>query len=673
MRARRVLAVLAVAALVAPACSPDQGSIRPRPRPAPDGRPAVAGGTPRSERIANYRIKAALDDVKHVITATQTLSWTNPGPTEVHALPFHLYLNAFKNESSVFMRESRGHHRSARAAADGWGWIDITSIQIAGAELRPTARYLPPADAPDDQTVLELPLPAPLAAGATINVDFAFTAQLPEVFARTGHKGAFTMVGQWFPKIGVRAGVTGRWVCEPFHLNGEFFADFGTYDVALTVPQTHVVAATGVLTEAADHPDGTRTLTYRAEDVHDFAWMTDPYMDVVRGVAKVDGREVEVRVYHRPPQREFAQRHLGAAIGTIEHMSAMFVPYPWPIMSVIDPPLDAVDGAGGMEYPTLVTTSGDSVFSRPGIRLPEYVTVHEVGHNWFQGILASNEAEEAWLDEGVNEWADAVTMARIYGDRGGGFEWLGYSAEMFRLRRALGDDLGKLPSPVASAAWAFADSASYSDASYDKTMLALRTLENLVGRDRFAAAMQSYAQQWAFKHPTGRDLFESLRASLGEDLGWFIGPAFQGIGTVEFGVRSAECQPAHPPRGVVGDGSGRKLVTSAEAPDTGGFQCEVIVVNTGTVAVPVDVELRLADGSSVRKRWDDRTGEHWQRFELAGSSPIVEVVIDPDHQVLLGDNLLEWETRLQPDSRAAWRAAARVGFWGQTTMSVLGL
>jgi len=674
MRAARALAHAAacVAALGAITCGGDDDTLRPRRLPTPDARAAVVGGTARSPRIANYKIQAKLDDATHRITATETLIWTNTGQSAVHRLPFHLYLNAFKNESSLFMRESGGHHRNAVASPNGWGWIDVGSIKIAGAEVRATAKM---TGGDGDETVLEVPLETPLEPGGAIAVDLAFTAQLPEVFARTGYKGAFTMAGQWFPKIGVRVGAPGfeRWSCEPFHVNAEFFADFGTYDVALTVPQTHVVAATGVLTAAADNADGSRTLTYRAEDVHDFAWMADPFMDVLSGVAKVDGREIEVRVYHRPAQVEFARRHLQAAIGAIEQMSAMFVPYPWTIMSVIDPPPDAAEGAGGMEYPTLVTTAGDSVYARPGLRMPEYVTIHEVGHNWFQGILASNEAEEGWLDEGVNEWADAVVMARIYGESADAVDWMDFSAEMFRFRRAVEGNLGGAPSPVATASWAFVDFETYGAVTYGKTMMALRTLENLVGHDRFDAAMAAYARTWAFRHPTGQDLFESLRDALGEDLSWFIGPAFHGIGSAAFAVRSADCRPIHETRGVVGNGDARKTVTAAEAPDTGAFACEVVVENTGTVPVPVDVEVRFADGTSRSKRWEDRTGAHWHRFEFERSSAITEVDIDPDHLVMLGDDPVAWETRLQPDSRASWRAAARIGFWAQTMMSVVGL
>ena len=100
-----------------------------------------------------------------------------------------------------------------------------------------------------DETVVELPLAEPVEPGSTVEISFKFTAQLPEVFARTGYKGDFNLVGQWYPKIGVRVGPPGaeRWECQPLHLHTEFFADFGNYDVTLTVPSTHVVAATGLI------------------------------------------------------------------------------------------------------------------------------------------------------------------------------------------------------------------------------------------------------------------------------------------------------------------------------------------------------------------------------------------------------------------------------------------
>jgi len=638
-----------------------------------DGSPALrGGGAARSPRAANYKIEARLDPLRHTLVASETLTWTNTSASEVDMLPFHLYLNAFKNEQSLLMRSSQGMVRQAKVSETGWGFLQIDSVHVAGVDL--TAKLHPPADAAGDESVVELPLTQPVAPGATIEVAFKFTAQLPEVFARTGHKGDFHMVAQWFPKIGVRVGPPGaeRWDCPPLHANSEFFADFGTYDVALTVPSTHTIAATGVLTNAVDAGRGMRTLTYHAEDVHDFAWMADPFMDVMSGQAKlVDEGTVEVRVYYRAEQKDFARRHLDAAIGAVEKFSAMFVPYPWPIMSVIDPPVDAMSDAGGMEYPTLVTTAGDSVFARPGIRVPEYVTVHEVGHNWFQGILASNEADEAWLDEGVNEWADAHVMAELYGQRTSLLDWMGWQGELSAVVRAATISKRETPSAIATAAYAFVDSAAYAESSYGATQRALLTLERAVGSQRFLAAMKAYAKAFAFRHPTGRELFDLLSSELGQDLSWFFGPVFHEVGGLQLALRHAGCRPAHAARGVFGDGSAKKTVTELEAPDTGTWRCDVVVQNTGTVHVPVEIELRFADGSTKQLRWDDRGTGNWERFVVERSSRLVEVWLDPENKIAL-DNPTAHHYRLDGDGAAALRAGAWFSSFTQTVLQIVG-
>jgi hypothetical protein len=673
-----VLVVIAMSA--ASACGRDRAAPRVRPTPKIDGSPALRGGGPaRSPRNASYKIEARLDPVRHTITASETLTWTNPGTTAVDTLPFHLYLNAFKNEQSLFMRSSHGVARGAHASATGWGYLQIDSVHVAGADL--TAKLRAPDGAGPDETVVELPLAQPVEPGAMIEVSFVFTDQLPEVFARTGYEGDFHMVGQWFPKIGVRVGPPGgeRWECQPMHANTEFFADFGTYDVALTVPNTHTVAATGVLTNAVDAGHGLRTLTYHAEDVHDFAWMADPFMEVMSGQAKLATEgTVEVRVYYRPEQRGFARRHLEAAVGAVEKFSAMFVPYPWPILSVIDAPPEAAAGAGGMEYPTLVTTGGaiggvgiDSVFMRPGIRLPEYVTVHEVGHNWFQGLLASNEAEEAWLDEGVNEWADGHVMAELYGPRTSLLDWMGWQAEVSALVRAAENRTTGLPSPIATAAYAFVDREAYREASYLATARALQTLERTVGSQRFAAAMKAYARAFAFRHPTGRDLFATLTRELGEDLTWFFGPVFHDVGRLQLSLRNPGCRPAHPPRGVFGDGPARTTKTERDAADTGTWTCEIVVQNTGELHVPVDIELRFADGSTKQLHWDDRGTGNWERFVVERSSKLVEVWLDPEGKIAL-DAPTTRHYRLDGDGSASLRAGAWIGSFAQTVMQIVG-
>jgi hypothetical protein len=657
------------------ACSREHGPPRDRGTPHLDKVPALrGGGAARSPRIANYKLDAKLDTQAHSITATETLTWTNTGQSQVDKLPFHLYMNAFKNDQSLFMRTTRGEMRGAHAADNAWGWIQVDSLQIGGVEMANQLTYPGAPNAPTDQTVAELPLAQPVQPGQTIEINFKFTEQLPEVFARSGYKGEFNMVGQWFPKIGVRVGAPGeeRWECQPHSAFTEFFADFGVYDVSLTVPNTYVVAATGVLVAATESPGGTRTLTYHAEDVHDFAWMADPYMITKSGKATLeDGSTVIVRVVYRPEQESFASRHLQAAIGAIEKFSADYMPYPWSIMTVVDPPVDAASGAGGMEYPTLVTTAGDTVFARQGVHLPEFVTVHEVGHNWFQGMLASNEPVEAWMDEGVNEWADTHVMADLYGARTSLIDAFGFTAEYQALSSAASEDPVNIPVPIATAAYAFPDSASYGEATYSGTDRALTTLEHLVGTAKFMAAMKTYAKQWAFKHPTGRDLFAVLEKELGQNLDWFFGPVFEQVGGMRLAVRSAHCRPMHGARGWKGDGTQKKLVTDADAPDTGAWQCDVLVDNTGVIHIPIDVELQFADGSTQRVPWDDRGQLAWQMISVEHSSPLVAVKIDPDNKLAL-DVPVQHQYRLDGDGAASLRAGARIASWAQVLMQMVG-
>jgi hypothetical protein len=684
----RVVLVSGLAACVA--CGHGHGPPHVRGLPKPDGVPALRGGGPaRSPRLANYKIDAALDADRHVVTGTETLTWTNGGASAVDSLPFHLYLNAFKNENSLFMRTSGGTVRGIPFPENAWGWIHIDSLKLAGVEL---VGKLKPQNAPDE-TVVELPLAHPVEPGASIELTFAFTEQLPEVIARTGYQADFHLIGQWFPKIGVRVGPPGaeHWECQPFHANSEFFADFGTYDVTLTTPATYTVAATGVLVNAVEAAGGKRTFTYRAEDVHDFVWMADPYMNVLTGQAKLEeGPPVEVRVYYHGEQKDFAYRHLEAAIGTLERMSAWFYPYPWPIMTIIDPPVEAADGAGGMEYPTLVTTGGDSVFTRAGVRIPEYETVHEVGHNWFQGLLASDEVNEAWLDEGVNSWADGKVMNDLYGARGSIIDWNGWQAEIFAAQRAWATDPGSLPSPIATASYAFADFDAYAEASYSSTLRAMRTLELTFGATKFAAAMKTYAHDWAWKHPTGRDLFDELSRGLGTDLTWFFGPVFHEVGGLRLSVRSHECSPVHDARGVFDytalpsgsaagsgqarpgdDGGARKVVTEVEKPDTGAWHCEVTVQNTGTIHVPVDVLLRFADGGEEHYLWDDRGQGSWKTFTPQHSSKLTDVILDPDNKLQL-DQPLSHHVRIEGDGAASLRAASWFGGGVQTLMQMVG-
>jgi len=207
--------------------------------------------------------------------------------------------------------------------------------------------------------------------------------------------------------------------------------------------------------------------------------------------------------------------------------------------------------------------------------------------------------------------------------------------------------------------------------TYGTTMRALYTLEQTVGPSKFAAAMKAYAKQWAFKHPTGRDLFDTLSRELGQDLTWFFGPVFHGVGGLKLGIRTTTCHESHGPRGVFGEGAQMKTKTESEAPNTGSYECEIVITSTGTIHVPVDIELKFADGSVQREHWDDRGSETWKQFEVRRSSRLVEVWIDPENKLAL-DNPIAHHHRVDGDGAASLRGAAWLSATTQTLMQIVG-
>ena len=641
-----IRAVLVVALL---ACGGEPAAPGPAPMPVPDEGPLIRGER-RAEEIASYRIRARYDAAEKRIRASERLTWINRGRTPVSRMPLHLYMNAFKSRSTLFWRESRGEMRGATAGDDddGFGWIRLDRIVAGGRPIElGSLRYPGP-----DETLVEVPLPRMVGPGDSIELDIDFEVKLPLVFARTGYRGDFAMVGQWFPKVGVRTGAPiERWHAEPFHANSEFFADFGSYDVTLTVPETHVVAATGLLAEATANPDRTRTLRYRASDVHDFAWMAAPRMKTISANARTALGDVEVRVYFREPQRRFAERHLAAGVATIESLSRRLFPYPYPVLTIISPPPEAMLGAGGMEYPTLVTTAGDLAVSMDGVYFPEFVTVHEVGHQWFQGMLASNEVEEAWLDEGVNEYIDCLVMNELYGAGRSQIDALGITGDCFLLRRAMLSPMTRhLVDPIVTPSYAFATGEVYGAATYQKTALALRTIDNLVGNDAFARALQVYARRFAFRHPTGRDFFATLETELGRDLDVIVEPAFYGRGVIDLAVVDAGC-----------DRRGRL------------HRCEIVVSNRGDIPVPFVAELELADGTRRRRELDPAGHPGHHRITVDLESPVVGVTLDPDNLLLLDQGGLDGRWRSSVRLGPATRIAARTQHWTQLLLGWVGL
>jgi hypothetical protein len=355
---------LAVACPEIPLAGPNAAAVR-----TPSA--ADAWGGARSGKEANlsnrtvaYSIDADLDPVKHTIDGRQTLTWRNRSAQPVCSVYLHLYLNGFEGPGSTFMTEQRASESGFRSNVDTkdgeYGFIRLDKVVQDGAKAKWT--FVQPDGGPKtDRSVVRIDLPSPVPAGATTNLDIDFFSQLPRVVARTGYYGSFHLVAQWFPKIAVlelpgeRGATAPRWNAHEFHLHSEFFADFGSYDVRITVPKGFTVGATGALTGKPVEKAGKVTHRYVQHDVHDFAWTADNrYAKPLTRTWQGPLGPVQVSVLYPPDYASNAEPVLQATIDSLDYFSKTLGPYPYGTVTAVIPPYGA-DEAGGMEYPTFFT------------------------------------------------------------------------------------------------------------------------------------------------------------------------------------------------------------------------------------------------------------------------------------------------------------------------------
>jgi hypothetical protein len=686
----------------------------------------------RATHVADYDIQVRLDTESKTLDGREHIVWRNPAPEPVAELRFHLYLNAFKNSTSTFNVESGGQLRGDRMPENGWGWVEVTSIRRAdGVDLAPGATFEhPDDDNSDDRTVWRVPLPQPVPPGGEIALDVAFEARLPRVFARTGYFRDYFLVGQWFPKLGVyepagtRGRATGGWNCHQFHANSEFYADFGRYRVEVTLPRRFVVGATGRRTDRRENPDGTSTHVFEQEDVIDFAWTASPRFVEVKSrfsgekdvtpqeyaeTARLLGRsldevrlsDVDVTVLVQPEHAAQAERYVGAAKAGIKWFGLWYGRYPYATVTVVDPPLGAL-ASGGMEYPTFFTAGTVALFSHwpfDRVLFPEDVTVHEFGHQYWQSMVASNEFEEAWLDEGFDSYSTGKVMERAYGPwivevlglRIGGLE-------SSRARNSVDRMFDRIRTP----AWGFSPG-SYGFNSYARTELTLRTLEALMGPETMARVMRTYHERWRFRHPTGEDFYAVVAEVTGRSWRGFFDQTLERPGVLDDEVASVRSERVREPSGVFGEGEARTTITATEArkkerekDDAAGrpWRTTVLVRRRGAVVLPTSLRLDYDSGPpqtiALRAREYDGTQVEapplvgaaesaepwlgpWKKIEIVGPHRLVSATLDPDDRLVLDVNRLDNSRRVEPDNRAAAHWGVRWVFWLQQVLAAVGV
>lgn len=571
-----------------------------------------------SEEVVNYKIKAKLFPEEKLVKGEEVIVWKNSTSKPTSEIYFHLYLNAFKNELSTFMRESGGGRLKRKDME--WGYCEIKELKIDGINLKDKLQYVQPDDGNIyDRTLAKIPMDHPVNPGESLSISIIFESKLPKVFARSGYSRDFFMIAQWFPKIAVLR--EEGWNAHQYHRNSEFFSDFGKYEVELRTPERFHVVASGVKVKEWKEK-GEIVRVFQQDKIHDFAWCASPHHRVFEENFSMKEPEVKTKIilFLDRDHLRHKERYFYVIKKSIEFFSKNYGPYPYKTITVVDPPSHALQ-AGGMEYPTLIT-AGSSYLLPKGFRFLELVTLHEFGHQYWYGMCANNEFEEAWLDEGINSYSEVKGMNEIFGEKTSVIDISGLK---------LGDtDSQRLsyistPSfdPIYKKSFEFFSSGSYSVNSYAKSALMLLTLERYLGKDVFSRIMKEYFRRWQFKHPKTEDFIRTAEEVSGKDLRWFFNSFLFSDGTIDYKVERITTRRLKKPEG--------KLDMKFE--EEGKWESEVVIIREGSISFPVNIEILFEDGKRVREFWDGK--DRWKKFKYLKPVKVKSVEIDPEGILLL--------------------------------------
>ncbi|MFD2673432.1 M1 family metallopeptidase [Marinicrinis sediminis] len=610
--------------------APDAGKSPAQSQLTPDAqvKPEKPKPVSLSKRVSEYHIEVKLDEEEKALQGQQTLSWKHPGVEPVKEVYLHMYANAFESEQTTFYRESGGKLRNEEVTDASFGGIQLTSLKENGDEIIHRVQYVQPDDGnPHDHTLLKVRLSDPLKPGEELRLKMSFHVQLPAVYARMGYADDFIMAGQWFPKIaayetkGTRGRETEGWNLHQYHGNSEFYADFGIYNVKIDVPSQYIVAATGFPASRTQLTAKRKVYHFYADDVHDFAWAASPdfvYVEEPFSAKAIPG--VKIKLYLDPAHEHLKDRYLFAAKRALSQYSNWYGTYPYSTLSIVVPPEEG-KGAGGMEYPTLITAWG-AESDNPGYEL-ERVIVHEIGHQYWYGMVASNEFEEAWLDEAFTSYAEDKVMEQD-------FDMVPPTpVEALYMTQ---------PAPMQQESWAYDSHRHYAENVYTRGKLILLAIEKDIGAEQMKKVLRTYFQQWKFKHPSTQSFQRILERVTDQDWNPFFEQYVYGSHMSDFRVASIQTHP-HPE-------------------DTSAYESMVKIERKGGTVKRVSILFHFEDGQDVVKIWDGQEKEGL--FSLTSESPLKWVAIDPLYQLPLENKRVNnfMHAEIDNASKTKWTTSA---------------
>ena len=460
------------------------------------------------------------------MTLLNKLEYINNSPDTLNFIWFHLWPNAYKNDKTAFsdqLLENR-NTKFYFSDKDQRGYINRLDFKVndATAELQDHPEYI---------DIVKLILPTPLAPGQKCIITTPFHEKLPFNFSRGGHDGQSYQITQWYPKPAVYD--SKGWHPIPYLDQGEYYSEFGSFDVRITVPKNYVVAATGelqdekekewllsrknyswkllkekiktkfggiknIIHEFPPSDKQTKTIQYKQNNVHDFAWFADKRFIVDYDTCKLaSGKVIDIFTYYTPQHKNLWQNSLKFCKDAVRYYSSRIGEYPFNIVQAVQGPESF---GGGMEYPTITVISPTSSLQELDITI-----AHEIGHNWFYGSLATNERDHPWMDEGINTYYEHGYAAMKYKD---------YIPQEKILFETFAKE--KIDQPIETTSEKF-NVMNYDLVAYFKTSEWMRFMESQLGSEAFNKAMQEYYRQWQFKHPQPEDFKKVIEESTGKN------------------------------------------------------------------------------------------------------------------------------------------------------------
>lgn len=610
--------------------------------------------TPTKKISADYSIEVELLPKSKKLIASENITWRNLTDSSTSELQFHLYANAFANNKTEM---AKAHYFDESELTK----LRINSLEVDGVNYG-FEYFQPDVNNPYDSTVARIKLNEHLNSGDSVLVKINYELPIPKSTERFGYASGreFYFIAQWFPKLGVFE--NGKWICSQYHPYTEFYSDYANYKVTIKVPDTFIVGATGQLINIIQN-DSTKTLSYFAENVIDFAWSASPKFKIAeRNYESNFGKTIKVKFLHQPENEDLTERNFKAAFNTIKFLEENVGEYPYPQITLVDAP--RTSNLGGMEYPGIITYF-TPLFTPIELQNPESTIIHEIVHQYFYAAISSNEVYEGWLDEGITTYLERKILAKYYGKPDLYFRFIDYYPIfgikflsfnevplIYTLRKLEVDpyayslysyysnnNLGNIQDTT----FKLPTSLSTMTNVYSKPALVYQTLENYIGSEEILNLIAGYYQKNKFSIVSSKNLLHEIRNYDGENLNWFIEEFIEKNNEFDYKVSNI-------------------LKVSED-------EYKIFVERLEGGITPTQIGIYTESDSSYVE-WNGK--ERWKEFIVESEQPVIAVEIDPFRKNLLDKNFANNSYTIELKYWASLSIAIRWLFWIQNALLIFG-